>query len=194
MYLEVMPNGSKYFRLKYRFDGKEKRLALGVYPEVTLAVARERRDQARKLLSNGVDPAAAKKANKRSLRAVAENSFEAVGREWFAKFSQTWVPSHSDKIIRRLERDIFPWLGSRPISDLRAPELLSVLRRIESRGAIETAHRAQQNCGQIFRYAIATGRADRDVSADLRGALTADFAERDRSFRVSVTVGGMLRE
>lgn len=171
MYLLVNPDGSKYWRMGYRFAGKQKTFALGVYPEVTLAAARGKRDEARKLLSNDVDPAMLKHVTKRTKLAAAENSFEAVAREWYAKFSSEWVPSHGEKIIRRLERDVFPWLGKRPIAEVTAPELLAVLRRIESRGALETAHRAHQNCGQVFRYAIATGRAVRDPCPDLRGAL-----------------------
>ena len=171
MYLEVMPNGSKYWRMKYRHGGKEKRLAFGVYPDVSLALARERREEARKLLANGCDPGAVKQAQKTARVERAANSFEVVAREWYAKQSATWTESHGSRIMQRLERDIFPWIGGRPIADITAPELLAVLRRIEERGAVETAHRAHQNCGQVFRYAIATGRAERDPSPDLKGAL-----------------------
>lgn len=171
LFLLVHPNGSKYWRQKYRFDGKEKQLALGVYPDVSLKDARERRDEARKLLANGVDPGAARKAKKAAGENNAANSFEVIAREWFAKFSAKWVPSHADKILRRFERDLFPWLGTRPIADIKAPELLQALRKIEARGSLDTAHRALQNCGQVFRYAIATGRAERDPSPDLKGAL-----------------------
>lgn len=172
LYLLISPNGGKGWRFKYRFEGKEKLLSLGVYPETDLKTAREKRDEARKLLSNGVDPSAARKAHKAATRAATTNGFEVVAREWFAKFSQSWVESHSEKIIRRLEREVFPFLGHRPVSEINAVELLSVIRRIEERGTIETAHRTLQSCGQVFRYAIATGRADRDPTADLRGALT----------------------
>ncbi len=171
MYLEVAPSGGKWWRLKYRFGGKEKRLSLGVYPDVSLKDARQRRDDARKLLANGVDPSEMKQQTKRAGKEAASNSFEAVAREWFTKMQPTWVPSHAEKIIRRLERDIFPWLRSKPIADIKAPELLAVIRKTESRGALETAHRALQNCGQVFRYAVATGRAERDPSGDLKGAL-----------------------
>ena len=158
MYLEVTPAGGKYWRLKYRFDGKEKRIAFGVYPDVSLAQARERCGEARKHLANGVDPGVLKQVGK----AATENSFEAVAREWQIKFSPGWVGHHAEKIIRRLEREVFPWLGARPIGEINAPELLAVLRRIEARGALDTAHRVHQNCGKIFRYADATGRAQRD--------------------------------
>ena len=172
LYLEVSPSGSKWWRLKYRFAGKEKRLALGVYPDVGLKVARERREAARQQIANGVDPGEHRKAQKLARNEQAENSFEVVAREWFAKYATTWAASHSDRTMRRLERDVFPWIGSRPICDIHAPEILTVLRRIEARGAGETAHRALSNCGQVFRYAVATGRADRDPSGDLRGALS----------------------
>jgi integrase len=171
LYLEVAPSGGKWWRFKYRFGGKEKRLSLGVYPDVGLKLARERREAARKLLVNNVDPGEHRKATKGAESDRAANSFEVLAREWFAKFEPNWAESHSDKIISRLERDVFPWIGSKPVSGLRAPELLACLRRIEHRGALDTAHRALQNCGQIFRYAVATGRAERDPTSDLRGAL-----------------------
>lgn len=172
LYLEVAPSGGKWWRLKYRVDGKEKRLSLGVYPEVSLKAARERRDEARALLAAGVDPGEQRKAQKLAGAERSANSFEVIAREWYAKHAPTWAPGHGEKIIRRLERDVFPWIGARPVAELSAPELLAVLRRIEARGAIETAHRARQNCGQVLRYAIATGRAERDPCADLRGALS----------------------
>ncbi|MEI6299868.1 MAG: integrase arm-type DNA-binding domain-containing protein [Betaproteobacteria bacterium] len=171
LFLLVTPNGGKWWRLKYRFEGKEKLLSLGIYPDVGLKDARDRRDQARKLLAEAIDPAENRKARKQARTDIAANSFEVIAREWFAKFEPTWTAGHSDKIIQRLERDIFPKIGNKPIADLKAPELLACLRKIEERGAIETAHRALQNCGQIFRYAIATGRAERDLCTDLRGSL-----------------------
>ena len=174
LFLLVTPkeSGGKWWRFKYRFGGKEKLLSLGIYPDVSLKAARERRDEARRLLAEGIDPGEHRKATKTMKAERAANSFEAVAREWFAKYSPTWAAGHADKIIRRLERDLFPWVGGRPIAEITAPDLLAVLRRIEERGAVETAHRAKQNAGQVFRYAIATGRAERDPSADLRGALT----------------------
>ncbi|MCH9044604.1 MAG: integrase arm-type DNA-binding domain-containing protein [SAR324 cluster bacterium] len=171
LYLLVQPSGSKLWRFKYRFAGKEKLLALGVFPDVGLADARKRRDYARMLLANGVDPGAMKRQDKRAATQAAENSFEAVAREWFAKHSDRWASGHSKTIIGRLERDVFPWLGRRPIAEVTAPELLTVLQRIESRGALDTAHRVHHVCGQVFRYAVATSRAERDPSGDLRGAL-----------------------
>lgn len=171
LYLEVTPSGGKLWRLKYRFGGKEKLLALGKYPEVGLKDARERRDDARKLLANEVDPAENRKQQKAAKAERAANSFEGVAREWIAKNTPTWAATHTSKIVRRLEMYVFPWLGGKPIAEITAPELLAMARRIEGKGAIETAHRALQNCGQVFRYAVATGRAERDPTGDLRGAL-----------------------
>lgn len=193
LYLEVAPSGGKWWRLKYRIGGKEKRISLGVYPEVSLKEAREKCDVARKQIASGIDPSDQRKAAKLAGAEDAANSFEVVAREWFAKYSPSWVASHSTKIIRRLEKDIFPWIGSRPISTVTAPDLLAALRRIESRGAIETAHRAQQNCGQIFRYAIATGRAERDPAADLRGALAPVKEKHHASITDPKAIGELLR-
>ena len=171
LYLEVAPTGGKWWRLKYRFGGKEKRISLGVYPDVGLKLARERRDEARRLLADGIDPGEHRKAHKSARADASANSFEAVAREWFTKMLPTWSPDHADKIIKRFERDVFPWIGGKPVADLNAPEVLSTIRRIEARGRLETAHRALQSCGQVFRYAVATGRAERDPTGDLRGAL-----------------------
>lgn len=193
LFLLINPNDSKYWRLKYRFNGKEKLLALGVYPDTSLANAREKRDEARRLLANNVDPGFAKQVTKHSAQLAAENSFEAVAREWFAKYSVNWAKSHSDKVIRRLERDLFPWLGKRPIAEIEAPEILSALRRIEGRGALDTAHRAKQNCGQIFRYAIATARAKRDPSADLQGALPPLKENHHSTITDPNEIGALLR-
>lgn len=171
LYLEISPSGGKWWRLKYRFQGAEKRISLGVYPDVALKDARDRREEARKLLAGGIDPSQYRKATKSAYADRAANSFETVAREWFAKESPTWAETHSTKLLRLLERDIFPWIGSRPIAEIAAPELLAVLRRIEGRGAVETAHRARGHCGQIFRYGIATSRCTSDPAHDLRGAL-----------------------
>ncbi len=171
LYLEISPKGGKWWRFKYRFNGKEKRLSLGVYPEIGLKDARERCHAARKLLDNEVDPSENRKATKAAKTQLLANNFEIVTREWLAKYSINWSQNHRDRTIRRFERDIFPWIGERPIANITPPELLDVIRRIENRGALETAHRALSNCGQVFRYAIATGRAERDLSNDLKGAL-----------------------
>jgi integrase len=171
MFLLITPTGGKLWRLKYRFEGREKLLALGAYPEVGLGEARERRDDARKQLAARVDPGAVRKAQKAAKEALIANAFEVVAREWHARQAPAWAPSHGDKILRRFELDVFPWLGTRPVGEITPRELLEVLRRIEARGAVDTAHRALQTCGQVFRYAIVTGRAERDPSRDLRGAL-----------------------
>lgn len=158
-----------------------------------LVEARERRDQARKQLANGIDPGVAKKSAKQAEIAATENSFEAVTREWFAKYSPMWDAKHGERIMRRFERDIFPWLGNKPIAQSTAPELLTVLRRIESRGAIDTAHRALQNCGQVFRFAVATGKAERDPSADLRGALPPTRKRHFATITDHKQIGALLR-
>jgi integrase len=193
LFLLIAPAGGKWWRLKYRFGGKEKLLSFGTYPEVSLSEAREKRDQARKLLAADVDPGENRKAQKAAKTDSHANSFEVIAREWFGKFSPNWVASHSDKIIRRLERDVFPWIGKQPISDITAPVLLATMRRIENRGAIETAHRALQNCSQVFRYAIATGRATRDPGADLRGALPPSKGKHHASITDPKAIGELLR-
>ncbi|MBW2572776.1 MAG: tyrosine-type recombinase/integrase [Deltaproteobacteria bacterium] len=192
MYLLVKKAG-KYFRLDYRFAGKRKTLALGVYPDLKLAEAREKRDDARKMISNGIDPCQVRKTQKSIQMEQAENCFEAIAREWHGKYSTNWADSHAKKIIRRLELYVFPWLGSRPIAQITPPELLAVLRKIERKGILETAHRTKQNCGQVFRYAIATGRAERDPSADLRGALTPVKHGHMATIKKKKKIGELLR-
>ena len=191
LYLEVSPGGSKYWRWKYRFGGKEKRLAFGVYPDVSLKAAREKRDIGRKQIGSGIDPGEARKAEK--IAQAGAESFEAIAREWHAKFSPGWVASHSDRILRRLEKDVFPWLGKRPVGEIKAAELLSVLRRIESRGALETTHRTMQNCGQVFRYAVATGRAERDPTGDLHGAIPPPKEKHHASITDPKRIAELLR-
>ncbi len=191
LHLLVNPAGGKWWRWKYRFGGKAKLLSFGVYPDVSLKAARDKRDDARKQLAAGIDPGQARKAEKQA-QAGAE-SFEAIAREWHAKFAPGWVDSHGDRILRRLEKDIFPWIGKRPIVEIKAPELLAVLRRIESRGALETTHRAMQNCGQVFRYAVATGRAESDPTGDLRGALPPPKEKHHASIIEPKRVAELLR-
>jgi hypothetical protein len=193
MYLLVAPSGGKWWRLDYRFDGKRKTLSMGVYPDVSLKDARERRGEARKLLANDIDPSEHRKSLKRAKRAVTEDTFEAVAREWHSKNAPRWASGHSEKILRRFEKDLFPWLGTRPVGEITAPELLSALRRIEERGALDTAHRAHQNCGQVFRYAIVTGRADRDTAADLRGALPPAKGSHFATIIDPKAIGDLLR-
>ena len=164
-----------------------------MYPDVSLKAARIRRDELRTLLANGIDPGVHRKVMESARTDRAANSFEVIAREWFAKHSTNWAASHSEKIIQRLEKDIFPWLGGRPITEISAPEVLAVLRRIENRGALDTAHRAQQNCGQIFRYAVADGRAQRDPCGDLRGALPPVKQNHFASITGPPAVGELLR-
>ena len=171
LYLEITPRGGKYWRVKYRFGGKEKRLSLGVYPDVTLKEARQGCEEARRLLTREIDPSEHRRALKAARKQQASNSFEAVAREWFAKHTPNWGESHSSRLISHLERDIFPWIGGKPVAGVTPSQLLEVARRVEQRGALETAHRVLQNCGQVFRYAVATGRAKYDPTPVLRGAL-----------------------
>lgn len=193
MYLEIMPNGSKYWRLKYRFDGKEKRLALGVYPDVSLALARERRQDARTLLAKGIDPSENKKAVKAAKSDKLDNSFEVVAREWIISHMANKAASHRDKVVRRFELYIFPWLGNKPIADITTPQILEVIKRIEKLGILETAHRALQTSGQVFRYAVQTGRAIRDITADLKGALPPSRTVHMASFTEPSEVAELLR-
>jgi integrase len=179
--------------LKYRFKGKEKRISLGVYPDTGIKEARDKREAARQQIAAGIDPGQQRKAERQTLTEQTQNTFEAIVREWFAMVSPTWVKSHSGKIIRRLEREVFPWLGSKPIKEVTAPELLAVLRRIEARGFNETAHRTMQHCGCAFRYAIATGRAERDPTRDLAGALAPTVTKHFASLSDPVAVGQLLR-
>lgn len=181
LFLLVTPSGGKYWRLKYFFGGKEKLLALGVYPEVNLAEARERRAQARKVLAAGNDPGETKKEGKRLATLKNANTFEAVAREWFEKRKHEWAPITAEVALGRLEAHILPKLGPRPISGIAAPEVLAMLRAVEDRGTLETARRVMNISGQIFMYAIATGRADRNPVPDLRGALKTPVVKH-RSF------------
>lgn len=191
--LWVAPSGGKWWRLKYRISGKEKMLSLGTYPEIGLRDARERRDEARRLLAEGIDPSDHRKATK-STRAQREaNSFELVAREWYAKYAGTWSASHGDRILRRLEANAFPWIGGKPTADLKPAEVLEVLRRVERRGTLETAHRLRDNIGQAMRYAVATGRAERDITADLRGALPPVQKRHFAAITEPTKVGELLR-
>lgn len=171
LFLILMPRGGKWWRFRYRFDGKQKLLSLGIYPDVPLALARERRDEARRLVAAGVDPGAARKAEKATKAENAANTFEALAREWHAKNKDAWTPEHSLRILRRLEVNVFPFLGTRPIKDITVPEIIKTLNRMEERGLTDTAHRAKNDIQQVFRYAVATGRTDQNPAGDLKGAL-----------------------
>ncbi len=207
LYLRLFVKGGSHgWRFDYSLNGRRNTLSLGTYPSTGLSLARKKADEARKLVSAGIDPSAARKeAHNEAVqqraterRAAAglppADSFEAVAREWHQKNVATWAPSHSTKIIRRLEQDVFPWIGSKPVASIRPMELLSLLKRVEHRGAIETTHRVQQNCGQVFRYAVATGRAESDPSRDLRGALTPWKPEHYPTLTDARDVSRLLRD
>lgn len=193
LYLEVAPNGSKWWRFKYRFEGKEKRLSLGVYPDISLKTARERRDEARRLVATQIDPSEKRKAEKATRQEEAANTFEAIAREWHAQRRNALEQSTLDGIMMRMEKHLFPWLGKQPITRIEAPDLLEVLRRAESLELGETPRRLRQYCGQIFRYAIATGRASRDPAGDLRGALRPHKARHHAAVVEPKAVGELLR-
>ncbi len=193
LFLLIQPSGRKWWRFKYRFQGKEKLLSLGVYPHISLAVARKRRDEAKELVAQGIDPSVERKISKAAETGTGENTFEAIAREWLAKNSPVWSPGHTYKITRRLELNIFPWFKGRAIESIAASELLKCLRRVEARNASETAHRALENCGAVFRYAVATGRAERDISSDLRGALLPTKEKHHPSITDPKKVGVLMR-
>jgi integrase len=190
LYVEIASSGGKWFRLKYRHQGKEKRLSLGTYPDTGLADARARRDEARKLIAAGIDPSAHRKAAKAAGVERATNSFEVIAREWLAK--QSFVPKYAEKVAAWFRNDVFPYVGHRPVAELTPKEFLTVLQRVEKR-AVESAHRIKQNCSQVMRYAIATGRADRDPTADLKGALARPAENHHGAITEPKEFGGLLR-
>jgi integrase len=191
LFLLHNPNGSKWWRLKYRFGGKEKLLSLGTYPETGLADARSKRDAARKLLQAGIDPGDQRKAEKAAGEERAANSFEVIAREWLGK--QTWVEHYRVKVEAWMANDVYPYIGARPVAELTAPEFLRVGRRMEERGALESAHRVLQTCGQVMRYAIATGRADRNPVVDLKGAIASPAERHHAAITDPAVLGGLLR-
>ena len=171
LHLLVDPRGSRYWRMAYRFAGKQKTLALGTYPAVSLADARAGRDEAKRRLAAGIDPSQARKEERRAAKFSAENTFEALAREWHENQREGWTPGYAKHVMVRLKVDVFPAIGSRPIAEIEAPDVLDILRKVEARGALDIAKRLRQTVGQVFRYAVATGRARRDPAADLKGAL-----------------------
>ncbi|WP_028223032.1 tyrosine-type recombinase/integrase [Paraburkholderia oxyphila] len=193
LYLLLTPRGSRLWRMKYRVAGKEKLLALGAYPTVSLKDARDRCDEARKKLAAGYDPGETRKVQKTVAKDLAANSFEVIAREWFELTKDKWETEYAKLIMHRLERDMFPSLGKCPIAGITPVELLAALRRIEKRGAIDTAHRSLQKCGQIFRYAVVTGRADRDPTTDLREALRPAPKQHYASIKDPKEVGALVR-
>lgn len=192
LYLLVTEKGGKWWRFKYRFGGKEKLLSLGTYPEISLADARQQRDEARKQVAKGIDPGAVRKSQKKA-ETEEKDTFEVIAREWHSRFTPTWTIGHAGTIIDRMERDLFPWIGKRPIAEIKAPELLAAMRRVESRGALETAHRIRTIGGQVFRYAVATGRAERDISVDLKGALPQPQEKHRAAITEPLEVAKLLR-
>ena len=192
MYLLVRAGG-KYWRMDYTFAGKRKTLALGVYPAVSLAKARQRRDKARELLADGIDPSTAKREEKQATAAAAANTFEAVALAWLDKTAAERIASTQDKITNWLEKDVFPFIGSMPISTIGPRDVLAAVRKMEARGAIDSAHRLKQVCSQIFRYAVATGSAERDVTADLRGALAKIIKTNHPAITEPKQVGALMR-
>jgi integrase len=193
MYLLVKPSGARYWRLDYRLAGKRRTLALGVYPITTLSGARTQRDEAHRLLARDIDPNATKKAKRRAAKIARENTFESIAREWIANQRHRLSPRYSALILARLEADIFPQIGARPIAEIDAPELLDVLRKVERRGVIETARRLRQICGQVFRYSVASGRAKYDPSVDLRGALKSPGRSRGHKAMLLNDVPAFIR-
>jgi hypothetical protein len=191
--LEVAPSGGKWWRLKYRFAGKEKRLSLGVYPQMTLKAALESRETCRKSLAEGVDPSENRKAMKSAQTDRGPNSFEVVAREWLAKLIDPMSESHRKRAYARFENDVFPRIVGCPIAEITSKELLEVVRRIEERGATDTAHRTLGSCGQIFCYGVATGLCESDVSRDLRGALAPVVESHFAAATDPERISGILR-
>ncbi len=192
LFLLVTPQGGKLWRMKYRFDRKEKLLALGSYPEVSIFDARQRRDEARRQLAHGIDPGALRKAQKQAETEETE-TFEVIAREWYAKFVSTWSPGHADAIKNRMEKDLIPWLGKLPMKEIKVPMVVGSLRRIEERGALETAHRVRTIFGQVCRYALATGRVEHDISSGLKGALPQPPERHHAAITNPKEVGPLLR-
>ena len=192
--LVITVTGSKRWLYSYRYNGKPKSLSLGIYPEISLKTAREKLDEARKLLASGVDPSAQRKAAKLAQTGEVINSFKAITLEWLAIKKEEWVPSHFSKIDARMKNDVLPWLGPMPITEIKAPDILSVLKRIQSRNAIETAHRARETIGQIFRYAIASGRAEYNPAPNLIGALKKPKPKHMAAIIEPLEVGALLRQ
>jgi integrase len=195
LFMQITPAGGKWWRFKYRFEGKEKLLSLGTYPEVSLKEARDKRDEARKLLATEppIDPSEKRQKIKADRKLNSANSFELVAREWWSTHMKNKAETHKDKVIRRFELYLFPWIGNVPIADITAPQLLQVVKRIENLNKLETAHRALQTAGQVFRYAVQTGRAIRDITYDLKGALPATTTKHMAAFTDPKDIAELLR-
>ena len=193
LFIQIEPSGGKLWRFKYGYEGKEKLLALGRYPEVSLLEARKKHLEAREQLTQGIDPSVAKKAMKAVRGELSAHSFEVVAREWFEVWREDKTEKHAGYTIARLEKNVFPYIGSLPISQIRAPEILEVCRHLEKRNALEMAHRIKVVISQVMRYATATGRADRDPCPDLRGALKAVRPQPLPSITDPTEIAGLLK-
>ena len=205
LYLELSPAGGRWWRLKYRIAGVEKRISLGTYPETSLKAAREKMEEARALVAQGIDPSQARKAAKQEAAHQDEQaqreaqglplhgSFESVAREWFDTRKEEWAPTYAKKIFRRLEVDVFPWLGKLPVPNITPPMVLDMLRKAENRGAIETAHRVLETCGQVFRFAVATGRIESNPARDLKDALRKPMVQHFAAITDPQRFGELLR-
>jgi len=191
MYLLIKPSGKKYWRLDYALHGKRKTYAIGSYPQISLKDARVKREEAKQLITDGVDPVQSRQQAKHDRTVSAGNIFEAIAEEWFVK--QDWTQGHRRTVRSRLDRDVIPWMGQRPINEITAPEILRVLRRIESRGAIETTHRCKTICSQVFRYAIASGLADQDPTISLSNALKTHKSVKMAAITDPEKAGGLMR-
>ena len=205
LYLELSPAGGRWWRLKYRIAGVEKRISLGTYPETSLKAAREKMEEARALVAQGIDPSQARKAAKQEAAHQDEQaqreaqglplhgSFESVAREWFDTRKDEWATTYAKKIFRRLEVDVFPWLGKLPVPNITPPMVLDMLRKAENRGAIETAHRVLETCGQVFRFAVATGRIESNPARDLKDALRKPMVQHFAAITDPQRFGELLR-
>ncbi len=187
LFIIITPRGGKWWRLNYRFNDKQRTISLGVYPDVSLRLARQRRDEARRQLAEGIDPSLARAPKKR-------DTFESVAREWHSKHKHTWKPDHAKWIMRCLEKDIFPYIGDAPIDDLTAPMVLKVLRRVESRGVLELTHKLKNWCSNVFQYGVSCGLCERDPAADLRGALPPARSKHYAVFHDPKDIGKLLRD
>lgn len=193
LYIEISPSGGKWWRFKYRFEGKESRISLGTYPEIGLKEARNSHAIERKKLANGINPSESRKTHKKNKEIINKNTFEVVAREWWQSHMTNKADSHKNKVIRRFEQYLFPWIGNTPINDITAPKILNVIKQIENQNKLETAHRTLQTSGQVFRYAVQTGRAIRDVTADLKGALPPSKVKHMAAFTEPKDIAELLR-
>ncbi len=193
LHLVVYPTGGKCWRLSYRYAGKENTLSFGSYPAVSLKIAREKREEAKALLAQGIDPGKQKQEEKAAAAEIVLNTFELIAREWHGKFEERWTEKNAKVILARMQRDIFPHIGNIPIRELKSPQILDVANRIAERGALDYAHRALQYCGMIFRYAIATGKSEHNIVADLRGALPTARVKHHATITDPQKIGRLLR-